>query len=195
LYYFIFSAQPVFTNDNKLTQYGEFGKTVDIKVYVYSIPKYTTSRWYRGNIPVSSPTKYVMSESLAIVNDTFHGKYVQLDGYSVMLTITNLKESDFNVSYRLQLSYGANQTVQYYVLLKSASKYCEQIYHDGERYLRKIPVERRKISRARRTLAKQIIPFVCRFQEYFTLTSEHFWVSIVINYATLRINVMKTYSE
>jgi hypothetical protein len=55
---------------------------------------------------MSSSTKYVPSERAAIVNDTFHGKDVQLDGYSVMLTINNLKESDFNVSYRMQLSYG-----------------------------------------------------------------------------------------
>jgi hypothetical protein len=61
---------------------------------------------------------YVVSESLSIVNDTFHGKDVELDGYSVMLTINNLKESDFNVSYILQLSYGVSQTVQYTVLLE-----------------------------------------------------------------------------
>jgi len=117
-----FSAQPVFTNDNRLTQHGEFGKNVDINVYVYSVPKYSTPRWYGGNTSVSTSAKYVMSESLTIVNDTFHGKDVQLDGYSVMLTIKNLKESDFNVSYRLQLSYDASQTVEYTVLLKSASK-------------------------------------------------------------------------
>ena len=64
-----------------------------------------------------------MSEIAATVNDTFHGKDVQLDGYSVMLTINNLKVSDFNVSYRLQMSHGASQTVQYTVLLESASKY------------------------------------------------------------------------
>ena len=123
-YYVLYlSAQPVITNDNRLTQYGEFGKNVDINVYVYSIPKYTTARWYRGNTPVSSSTKYVVSERAAIVNDTFHGKDVQLDGYSVMLTIKDLKESDFNVSYRLQLSYDASQTVQYTVLLESESKY------------------------------------------------------------------------
>ena len=85
--------------------------------------------WYRENTPVSTSTKYVMSESLAIVNDTFHGKDVQLDGYSVLLTIKNLKESDFNISYKLQLSYGASQTVQYYVLLKSASKYLRYIMY------------------------------------------------------------------
>ena len=106
------------------TQYGEFGKNVDINVYVYSIPIYKTKQWYRGNTPVSSNTKYVVSENLAIVNDTSHGKDVQLGGYSVMLTIKNLKELYCNVSYRLQLSYGAaSQTVQYTVLLESASKY------------------------------------------------------------------------
>ena len=87
------------------------------------MPKYTTARWYGGNTQVSPSTKYVMSDPPAIVNDTFHGKDVQLDGYSVMLTITNLKESDFNVDYRLQLSYGASQTVHYTVLIESASTY------------------------------------------------------------------------
>jgi len=123
-YYILYlSAQPVITNDNKLTQYGEFGKHVDINVYVYNIPIYNTREWYRGNTPVSSSTKYVMSERAAIVNGTFHGKDVQLDGYSVMLTIKALKESDFNVSNRLQLLYGASQTVQYTILLESASTY------------------------------------------------------------------------
>jgi hypothetical protein len=123
LYYFIFSAQPVFTNDNRLTQYGEFGRNVDINDDVYSIPKYSTLRWYRDNKQALPSTKYFVSERSAIVNDTFHGKDVQLDGYSVVLTITTLKESDFNVSYRLQLSYGASQSVQYTVLLESAGKY------------------------------------------------------------------------
>ena len=94
-----FSAEPTFTNDNRLIHCGEFGKQVDINVYVYSIPKYTTKQWYRGSTQVSSSTKYVPSESLAIINDTFHGKDVQLDGYSVLLTIDNLNESDFNVMY------------------------------------------------------------------------------------------------
>ena len=124
VHYIIYlSAQPIFTNDNRLTQYGEFGKNIDINVYVYSIPKYTTPRWHRGNTPVSTSTKFVISEKAAIVNDTFHGRDVKLDGYCVMLTINNLKESDFNVSYTLQLSYGVSQTVQYTVLLESASKY------------------------------------------------------------------------
>ena len=67
-----------------------------------------------------------MSDPQAIVNDTFHGKDVQLDGYSVTLTVKNVRVSDCNVSYRLQLSYGASQTVQYTVLLESASKYSKK---------------------------------------------------------------------
>ena len=124
-YVICLSAQPIFTNDNIIIQYGEFGKNIDINVYVYSMPKYTSPQWHRGNTTVSTLTNYVMSERTAIVNDTFHGKDVQLDGYSVMLTIKNLKESDFNVSYRIELSYGASQTVHYTVLLESASKYCK----------------------------------------------------------------------
>jgi hypothetical protein len=63
-----------------------------------------------------------MSERPAIVNNIFHGKTIQLDGYSVMLTINELKESDFNAIYTLKLSYGASQTVQYSVSLKSGGK-------------------------------------------------------------------------
>jgi hypothetical protein len=69
-----------------------------------------------------------LSERAAIVYDTFHGKDVQLDGYSVMLTITNLKESDFNVIYRLHLSYGISQTVQYAVLLESLHFHIDSIW-------------------------------------------------------------------
>jgi hypothetical protein len=72
---------------------------------------------------VSTSTKYVVSDRESIVNYTFHDKDVQLDGYSVLLTINNLNESDFNVMYRLQLSYGVSQTVHHSVLLKSESKY------------------------------------------------------------------------
>jgi len=123
-YIMCLSAQPIFTNDNRLTQYGEFGGNVDINVNVYSIPKYTTLRWYKSDTQVSPSTKYGMSERPTIVNDTFHSKDVQLDGYSVVLTIKTLTGSDFNVSYRLQLSYGVSQSVQYtvYIWLKSASK-------------------------------------------------------------------------
>ena len=112
-------AQPIFTNDNRLTQYGEFGGNAVITVYVYSVPKYSTSRWHKSNTQVPPSTKYVPSERAAIVNDTFYGKDVQLNGYSVMLTINDLTESDFNVMYSLQLSYGVNQTVQHSVSLES----------------------------------------------------------------------------
>ena len=67
-------AQPIFTNDNILTQYGEFGEKAVITVYVYSVPKYSTSRWYKSNTQVQPSTKYVMSERPAIVNNILHGK-------------------------------------------------------------------------------------------------------------------------
>jgi intein-encoded DNA endonuclease-like protein len=122
LFFYFILAKPIFTNDNILTQYGEFGGHAVITVYVYSVPKYSTSRWYKSNTQVPPSTKYVLSESRAIVNDAFHGKDVQLDGYSVMLIINDLKESDFNAMYTVQLSYGANQTVQYSASLKSRGR-------------------------------------------------------------------------
>ena len=63
-----------------------------------------------------------MSERPAIVNNIFHGKTIQLDGYSVMLTINDLIESDFNDMYTLTMSYGASQAVQYSVSFKSCGK-------------------------------------------------------------------------
>ena len=133
-----------------LTQNGEFGRNVDINVYVYSIPKYTTQRWYKGNTTVSSSTKYVMLEGLAMVNDTFHGKDVQLDGYSVVLTFQNLKEPDFNVSYRSPLWYGASQTVQYTVLLESTSKYLK-----SEINTIKIPKNKKQIKQTNKQTNKK----------------------------------------
>ena len=119
---YFFLAQPIFTNDNRITQHGEKGENAVIAVYAYSVPKYSTSRWYKSNTQVPPSTKYIMSETPAIVNDIFHGKDVQLDGYSIMLTINDLTESDFNAMYTLQLSYGANQTVQYSVSLESEGR-------------------------------------------------------------------------
>jgi hypothetical protein len=92
-----FLVQPIFTNGNRSTQNGEFGGNAVITVYVYSVPKYSTSRCHKSNTQVPPSTKYVMSERPTIINDTLNGKDVQLDGYSVMLTINDLTESDFNV--------------------------------------------------------------------------------------------------
>ena len=119
---FLFLAQPIFRNDNRLTQHGELGENAVITVYVYRVPKYSTSRWYNSNTQVSPSTKYIMSERPARVNDIFDGKDVQLDCYSVMWTINDLTESDFNAMYTLQLSYGAYQTVQYSVSLESGGR-------------------------------------------------------------------------
>ena len=74
--YFLFGPTNI-ANDNSLTQHGEFGEKADITVYVYSVPKYSTSRWYKSNTQVPPSTKYVMSERPAIVNNIFHDKTIQ----------------------------------------------------------------------------------------------------------------------
>ena len=86
---------------------------------MYSIPKYTTKQWYRGNTELTS-NKYVKSEEPTIVRDTFHGVDVQLDGYRVKLIITRLTPEDFN-NFILRLYIGS-QYVEHMVMLESASK-------------------------------------------------------------------------
>ncbi|CAC5394852.1 NCAM [Mytilus coruscus] len=118
--YVISNAAPVITADNKdnTTQYGKFGKSTELKVNVYSIPKYSSIRWYRANTYLE-PNKYATKEDTAIVTDVFHGIDVHLDGYRVTLTISNLKEDDFT-NYILRLYY-SSQFVQHEVTLESAS--------------------------------------------------------------------------
>ncbi|XP_071175218.1 synaptogenesis protein syg-2-like [Mytilus edulis] len=119
--YVISNAPPVITADNKdnSTQYGKFGKRTKVYVNVYSIPKYSSISWYIGNIQLVSKKKYVTSEEPAIVKDVFHGVEVQLDGYRVTLTISDLQEADFT-NYTLRLYFGS-QYVQHEVTLESAS--------------------------------------------------------------------------
>ena len=50
----------------------------------------------------------------------------------VILTINNVKESNFNVNYGLQLSYGVSQTVQYTILLESASKLIWESFYNTD---------------------------------------------------------------
>ncbi|XP_076110861.1 kin of IRRE-like protein 3 [Mytilus galloprovincialis] len=118
--YVISNAPPVITADNKdsSTQYGQFGKSTKVYVTVYSIPKYSSISWYIGNIQLVS-NKYVINEEPVIVKDVFHGVEVQLDGYRVTMTISDLQEADFT-NYTLRLYYGS-QYVQHEVTLESAS--------------------------------------------------------------------------
>lgn len=124
----IYLAPPVITadNNNYSTQYGRFGKSVELKVNVYSIPKYYRIRWYSGNTLLNQD-KYVTKENPAMVKDVFHSVEVQLDGYRVTLTINDLQKVDFT-NYTLRLDYNHNHDngggyVEHEVILESASKY------------------------------------------------------------------------
>ncbi|CAC5403968.1 unnamed protein product [Mytilus coruscus] len=118
--YVISNARPVITADNKdhTRQYGKFGTDTKLYVNVYSIPKYSSIRWYRGKTYLV-PNKYVTTEEPIMVTDVFHGVEVQLDGYRVTLTILGLQEIDFNI-YTLRLYYDS-QYVQHEVILEHAS--------------------------------------------------------------------------
>ncbi|CAG2186011.1 IGSF9B [Mytilus edulis] len=117
-------APPVITADNKdkSTQYGNFGKSTELKVNVYSIPKYSSIRWYRGNMHLISD-KYITKEEPVIVKDLFHGVEVQLDGYKITLTISDLLETGFT-NFTLRLYY-SSQYVEHKVNLDISSECSE----------------------------------------------------------------------
>ncbi|VDI52806.1 Hypothetical predicted protein, partial [Mytilus galloprovincialis] len=119
--YVIINAPSVITADNKdnSTQYGKFGKNTKLYVNVYSIPKYSSIKWYIGNKQLVS-NKYVTNEEPAIVKDVFHGVEVQLDGYRVTLTISDLQEADFtNYTLRLHIVVSAPQTPLNFTIISS----------------------------------------------------------------------------
>ncbi|CAC5359013.1 unnamed protein product [Mytilus coruscus] len=120
--YVIVNAPPVITFDNRdnYTQYGKFGKSTELNVNVYSIPKYSRISWYINNTQlVHVSNKYAIKEVPAIVKDMFHDVDVLLDGYRVTLTILDLQEIDF-INYTLRLYY-SSQYVEHDVTVESAS--------------------------------------------------------------------------
>ncbi|XP_076110694.1 uncharacterized protein LOC143079319 [Mytilus galloprovincialis] len=116
-------AQPVFTSDtiDRVKQFGEINKAVDIYVNVYSVPKYTGFVWTLNGTPITTQNsaKYVSSSSPTIVKDTIHGKEAQLEGYNVTMTIHDLKAKDF-VNYTVTLKSGFPD-VKFTIVLESAS--------------------------------------------------------------------------
>ncbi|CAC5359018.1 unnamed protein product [Mytilus coruscus] len=111
-------AQPVFTadNDERNIQYGEIGKTVDIVVHVFSVPKYIFNAWFNNGKQIQTSTKFLFSESSTEVEDVFHGKTVQVDGYKSILTINDLTNEDFT-NYTLILENGIGKSVEHTVVL------------------------------------------------------------------------------
>ncbi|VDI14607.1 Hypothetical predicted protein, partial [Mytilus galloprovincialis] len=120
--YVTVNAEPVFTSDTneRLKQFGEINKDVDIYVNVYSIPKFTNFEWSRDGNPLTthSSVKYKTSSSPTTVRDTIHGKEVQLESYNVTLTIHNLRKEDF-VIYTVTIKNGFGNIVNPIILESS----------------------------------------------------------------------------
>ncbi|XP_052063727.1 uncharacterized protein LOC127703253 isoform X2 [Mytilus californianus] len=112
-------AQPVITFDNeeRRIQYGEIGKSVEIVVHVYSVPKFYYHTWFNNGKQIQFSTKFLISESSAEVEDVFHGKTVQVDGYVLKLTINDIKNEDYS-NYTLILGNGMGEPVEHTVVLE-----------------------------------------------------------------------------
>ncbi|CAC5359009.1 unnamed protein product [Mytilus coruscus] len=120
--YLIVKAQPVFTSDttDRVKQFGEIGRAVEIHVNVYSVPKFTSYIWDCDGKPITlKSAKYESSSTPTIVVDTIYGKEVQLDGYNVTLSIRDLEVEDFD-NYTVTLKSGFAD-VRHTIILESAS--------------------------------------------------------------------------
>lgn len=109
---------------------GMIGRSVDVNVYVYSEPKYTTISWYKNTTLLKQSAKYSMTENMLIVYDDFHGKEVQLDGYKLTLVIYELRFEDAAV-YKLQLSNGIGNLVEHNLVLEIGRKFYQRIRLKG----------------------------------------------------------------
>ncbi|XP_063442098.1 cell adhesion molecule DSCAM-like [Mytilus trossulus] len=116
-------TQPVLSSDtiDRVKQFGEINKAVDIYVNVYCDPKFTSVVWTHEGVPITTQNiaKYVSSSSPTIVMHTIHGKEIQLDGFNVSLTINELKAEDF-ANYTVTLRSGFPD-VRFTIVLESAS--------------------------------------------------------------------------
>ncbi|XP_071132688.1 protein turtle-like [Mytilus edulis] len=110
-------SRPVFvkTNVKKITVM--IGTNVDVDIYAFSEPKYTFIKWYRNTTPLSQSAKFNMLEKIMIVDDDFHGKGVQLDGYKLTLVINAFRIEDATF-YRLLLSNGIGEVVEHIMFLE-----------------------------------------------------------------------------
>lgn len=103
------------------------GKNVDVNLYVLSEPKYAFIKWYSNTTLLSQSAKYSMLEKIMIVDDDFHGKIVQLDGYKLTLVINAVRIEDATF-YRLLLSNGIGDVVEHIVFLEIGSKFNQNVW-------------------------------------------------------------------
>ncbi|XP_076112553.1 nephrin-like isoform X1 [Mytilus galloprovincialis] len=117
------NAQPVFSSDTneRFKFFGELDKAVNISVNVYSLPKFTSFGWTRNGKPITTQNliKYESSSYPTIVSHNFHGKEVQLEGYSVTLRVYGLTAEDFTI-YTLTLTSGFGNIIKSFSLESSS---------------------------------------------------------------------------
>lgn len=120
---FHYLAQPVITIDNeeRRLKYGEIGKSVEIVVHVYSVPKFYYHAWFSNGKQVQSSSKFLISEYSAEVEDVFHGKTIKVDGFVLKLTINDVINDDSS-NYTLILGNGVGQPVEHTIVLELSSK-------------------------------------------------------------------------
>ncbi|KAL5019952.1 hypothetical protein ScPMuIL_002844 [Solemya velum] len=97
--YFVAEGPPkILTTDNQV--HGNLGEEVDLEVEFYSIPGFTTVRWYSHDDgkQIGGDTHTETTNT----NTVFHGVEVQVQGYKTSLTLSNVTESDFR-SYRVDV--------------------------------------------------------------------------------------------
>ncbi|CAC5359024.1 unnamed protein product [Mytilus coruscus] len=125
-------AQPVITFDNeeRRIQYGEIGKSVEIVVHVYSVPKYYYHTWFNNGKQIQLSTNFFVSESSGEVEDVFHGMAVKVNGYVLKLTINDAINEDSSNS-TLILGNGVGQLVKHTVLLKLSTPQTSETLSSG----------------------------------------------------------------
>ncbi|XP_076089654.1 uncharacterized protein LOC143060110 [Mytilus galloprovincialis] len=105
---------------NKSTMHGEIGRTVELTVKVYSIPKYKSVTWFRGInkvLQIIPSQKYSLSETAAIVKGFFYDTEIDLDGFILTLKVNNLTTDDFT-TYIIQLDNNVGSPAEYAVTLQ-----------------------------------------------------------------------------
>ncbi|KAL5019950.1 hypothetical protein ScPMuIL_002842 [Solemya velum] len=97
--YFVVEGPPkILTKDNLI--HGNLREEVDLVVEFYSVPGFTSVRWYSHDdgkqIGGNTHTETTLTDTV------FHGVEVQVQGYRTSLTLNNVTESDFR-SYRVDV--------------------------------------------------------------------------------------------
>ena len=82
-------GKPVFTSTNKRKKYVSFDMEVDIKVDIFSSPKYSTLTIKNkgGELLKDGLGSISISESRVLIRESVHGSVITTNGYRVILNL------------------------------------------------------------------------------------------------------------